>query len=260
MHNCIICNNKTEHYFDKNFNTKYLGKVEYFRCPNCGFVHSDTHYSMNQSKWEDLNKFYNMESYDIEREFFEHKPPYLQQALFFQILEKNNIIKKGNWLDYGAGLGNFNNILKKYFNLQIDNYDKYFNPKLDIKPRSYDLVFSSAVLEHITSFKPLEEMLTGLKSDAAFAFHTVVCERIPKDSNWFYLLPFHCSFFTNRSMQIFMDNYGFDFSIYSPIAKTWVLLKGDYEEMEEKSKAINKYLMSNYLYVKNGFVDYWKGF
>ena len=260
MHKCIVCGNKTEYYFEKNFNSSILDNATYYRCLNCGFVYSEKHYSMPENDWKKINENYHLESYDISKKFFEHKPPYLYQALFLYILAKNNFINVGNWLDYGAGLGNFSNILKQYFNLEIISYDKYFNPNLSIQPKTCDVVFSSAVLEHITSIEPIDFMINALKSNGTFIFHTLVCENVPQDSNWFYLLPVHCSFFTNKSMALLMKKYGFTCSIYSPNAKTWALFQEKPDAIKEKVEKLNIELMSNYLYFKNDFVDYWKGF
>lgn len=185
------------------------------------------------------NKYYNESSYEISKRNFEHKPPYLQEALFLYLLTKNNFITSGKWLDYGAGLGNFNSILNKYFNLRIDSYDKYFNSKLTIQKKVYDIVFSSAVLEYIASYEPIEIMMNALNEKGVFIFHTVVCENIPKDPMWFYLLPFHCSFFTNKSWSLLMKKYGFKCSVYSPVAKTWALFKDKPEDIENKVNALN---------------------
>ena len=103
----------------------------------------------------------------------------------------------------------------------------------------YDIVFSSAVLEHIASYEPLEIMMNALNEKGVFIFHTVVCENIPKDPTWFYLLPFHCSFFTNKSWSLLMKKYGFKCSVYSPVAKTWALFKDKPEDIENKVNALN---------------------
>lgn len=262
MDKCLICKGKTEFFFEKSFNhyKGLLDKAQYFRCKHCGFVYSQTHYELDPASWELLNKKYCENSYIDNLNDFSHRPPYLQQALLLNILEKHNLTGKNQYLDYGCGMKFFANILNTYFSLRIDSYDKYINPDFKPKPQSYDVVFSSAVIEHITSIETLDEMMAYLKNEGIFMFHTLVCEKIPQSPEWFYLLPVHCSFFTNKSMSILMEKYGFTCSIYSPLAKSWVFFKNNPSEIETKINNINSNLLNNYLVFKKGFVDYWKGF
>lgn len=91
--------------------------------------------------------------------------------------------------------------------------------------------------------------------------HTVVCENIPKDPNWFYLdTPVHTAFHTNKSMQILMDQWGYNSSIYSPKSKAWVLLKDDVKNFDETLTLINSELQNDWFFWKKGFLDFWKGF
>ena len=264
---CLICGEETEYYFKKKFDLKTLPSAEYYRCKNCGFVFSKTHYEMDESDWEQLNAEVHKDFY-AEKLIYEHQPPFLEQALFFHILAINKVIKENMWLDYGAGLGRLSSILREYFGKSMYSYDKYINPVnnpsdtiVDIsflKGHKFDLVFSSAVLEHIRNLDPIEEMLSYLSDGGACAFHTLVCENIPKDPAWFYLFPVHCSFFTNRSMAILMEKYNMHYSIYSPFSKTWLLMKNKPAFIDLVLKHINNSFLLNYLYGKCGFFDYWK--
>jgi len=88
--------------------------------------------------------------------------------------------------------------------------------------------------------------------------HTVICENIPKNPDWFYIEPpVHATFHTNKSMGILMEQWGYKASIYCLSAKSWVLFK-ESKGVEEKVCNINKELQTQYLVYKDGFVDYWK--
>lgn len=262
---CIICNKETVDFFEKDFKDEFLGKCNFKICKNCGFVFNDTMYNMPDEKWIEINNHYHQQTWlQKESENFRHNPPYLQQALFFNILLKNQLIKKDKWLDYAAGQGILSNILKNYFNLKLIPYEKYTadsegtillqeNPEI-----KFNVVFTSALFEHIRSLEPIEEMISLLDKDGVFMIHTLVAEKIPQDNSWFYLWYMHCSLFTNKAMQILMDKYNFSYSIYSPVAKTWVLFKTKPENIENRIKEINKVLGYRYLYGKAGFMDYWK--
>ncbi|MBL4706050.1 MAG: hypothetical protein JKY54_16105, partial [Flavobacteriales bacterium] len=100
-----------------------------------------------------------------------------------------------------------------------------------------------------------------VSEDGCLMIHTVICENIPKNPDWFYFgPPVHCAFHTNKSMEILMEKWGYKSSIYCPSAKSWVLLKRESKEILESVEAINVELQTEYLICKTGFVDYWKGF
>ena len=91
--------------------------------------------------------------------------------------------------------------------------------------------------------------------------HTVVCENIPHDQDWFYFQPpVHCAFHTNKSMDILMKQWGFNSSIYCIIGKIWILFKKEPENLVDKINSINKEFQKEIIFYKKGFVDYWKGF
>ncbi len=59
---CIICNSKSEYFFSKeyvekpyDFLMKDIGKVEYYKCSNCGFTISKTHSDLKENLWNKLN-------------------------------------------------------------------------------------------------------------------------------------------------------------------------------------------------------------
>jgi len=261
MKKCLICNNDSEYYFEKEFEgyENILEKAVYYKCKNCGFVFSDTHFNLSAEEYEKLNKKYCEYSFVENINDFEHRPPYLQQALLLNILDKFSICGK-NRLDFGCGTKFFGRILNDNFNLHIDGYDKYLDKNFKPSKNKYALVFSSAVLEHITSINTINEMISYLADDGILVFHTLVCENIPKDKNWFYLLPVHSAFFSNKSMSVLMDRYNFNSSAYCPAAKCWILFRGNSDIVKEKIDNINFSLLNNYLIFKDGFVDYWKGF
>ena len=99
------------------------------------------------------------------------------------------------------------------------------------------------------------------RGGGSLIIHTVICENIPKNPDWFYIEPpVHTTFHTNKSMSILMKQWGYEASIYCLSAKSWILLKEASQEIKEKVENINKEFQTEYLIYKEGFVDYWKGF
>ncbi len=262
-------------YFKKNFDKSSdldrkfnLGNVEYYKCKNCGFVLSKTHADMDKQKWNKLN--YSFHKY-IENQYKKrtsNQPPYLYMACFIHILISKNIILN-NILDYGAGYGSFAKILYKYFGYHICLYDKYIRNNNDsnliylneneIKKKKYNTVLCSAVFEHITKRYHLDIINNCVKKNGNLLIHSVICENIPKDPTWFYLLPVHTAFHTNNSMRFLMKQWRYKASIYCPTAKTWLLVS-NVDNLKQKTAKINRELQQEYVIFKSGFVDYWKLF
>jgi hypothetical protein len=72
--------------------------------------------------------------------------------------------------------------------------------------------------------------------------------------------PVHTAFHTNKSMDILMKQWGYKSSIYCPMAKSWILLKKKSDEYYERCKLVNEEFQTEVFILKDGFMDYWKGF
>ena len=274
---CLICNKDSYYYFEKRFDPpydEYLGVVEYFKCPHCGFVFSKTHALLDQDSWEKLNHLYHTYIEDPETKKTANQPPYLEHAMLINVLAKNGLVSVVNAVDWGGGYGTLAKCLNKYFEIEIPVFEIYMQAKSDLSnftcnngvryiPQdelsNYETVINSAVFEHVTKREHLDKINHCVANDGCLILHTVVCENIPQDPNWFYLLPVHCAFHTNRSMELLMQQWEYASSIYCPSAKSWVLVKqGNRRISQDSIKVINMEFQFNYLYYKKGFMDYWK--
>ena len=271
---CIICNSKSSYYFSKTYTEKPIdefmkdiGPIQYYKCENCGFVLSKTHLEMGEEKWNELNLAFHhyMENPEFEKSV--NQPPYAEQAMMLTILGKNGVIDTGDVLDYAAGYGTLSKILSKYNGIEINIFDQYVQAdgagryvnEADL--RKYKTVVNSAMFEHVLRREDLDRVNSMVDIDGCMIIHSVVCERVPDDPDWFYLNPpVHTAFHTNKSMGILMEQWGYKSSLYCPQAKCWVLLKEEDHQIEQSIDAINKELQTRWFYWKSGFVDYWKGF
>lgn len=275
--NCIVCQSKTNYFFSKTFPT-YPGspftddlKADYWKCEYCGFVISKTHQEMTSTQWSKLNTSYHHYFESSTEAQIVNQPPYADQALALTILRKNNIIDADDALDYAAGYGTLSDFLLKHFDIRIKIFDRYVRSGnksvqyLDEESLGkYRLVISSAMFEHVLERDALNEVDNLVADDGVLMLHTLICERIPMDPDWFYVAPIvHTAFHTNKSMAILMEQWGYVASIYSPKAKSWFLFKNNYAQLsflEARISSINRELQNNYFSYKAGFVDYWKGF
>ena len=158
--------------------------------------------------------------------------------------------------------------MKDYYGLKLPVFDPYINGEnvaIDYIQKEnlekYGIVFNSALFEHLYRRELFDEINSLVNEDGCMILHTLVCENIPADSNWFYMEPpVHCAFHTNKSMNILMDQWGYISSIYSPAAKIWILFKKEPEELLKKITELNSIFQKEIFFYKEGFVDYWKGF
>lgn len=271
---CLICTAPSDYYFSKTYTEPpydsfmvNIGPVHYFKCSNCGFVLSKTHTELQKNEWIRLNHDTHVFFEDTRENKLVNQPPYANQALMLRILGENGIIDTSRMIDYAAGYGTLSNILARYFDMDLAIYDPYVikgstDRYLSVEELGkYKVVLNSAMFEHILTRPDLESVNDLVDDDGCLVLHTLICENIPADPNWFYLKPpVHTAFHTNKSMNILMDQWGYRSSIYCPQGKSWVLLKNDSDELADLVAEINEELQLEYLFYKPGFVDYWKGF
>lgn len=261
---CLVCNSGMNYFFSKEFNYLSLGIADYYKCDNCGFAASKTHYELSNEDWTQINLKFHQDHNQRSDNPYNRNQRYFNQALMISMLSNYNLIEGDKFLDWASGDGTVSLLSEKLFNKRLYNYDKYITPKTnvikeeDLIKGDFDLVINCALFEHVTTIDVLNDIESLVKSDGVFGIHTLVPEEIPCDSNWMYLLPVHCSFYTNRSMQILMDKWGYKSSVYNEHSKLWLLFKKDFREIESKVNQINEILGWDYLKAKSGFMDYWK--
>lgn len=274
---CPICESTQEYYFSKTYPT-YPGSpfkddktIDYVKCGHCGFVMSRTHAEMGHDEWTALNVSWHHHFEQNIEQRITNQPPYADQSLALWMLEKAGLVDLADCLDYAAGYGTMAKFLRKYFGRDIRIFDKYVvdeQSELTYVDASrlgrYGLVVNSAMFEHVLDREALDEVNRLVADDGVLMLHTVVCETIPRNPDWFYLTPMvHTAFHTNKSMDILMRQWGYSHSLYSPQAKSWFLFKKDHPAIDRLAAVagdINREIQTQYFFHKAGFVDYWKGF
>jgi len=271
---CLICGSDSHHYFSKTYTEhpfdgfmREIGNVDYHRCVHCGFVASKTHAELDEDRWNNLNLRFHHWLQDPASEKKGNQPPYAEQAMMLNLLSRNGIIDTTSMLDYAAGYGTLSDILARYHDTRLPLFDPYVNagdPTRYVDASdlaTYKTVINSAMFEHVLRREDLDKVNQIVDIDGCMVIHTVVCENVPKDANWFYLrFPVHTAFHTNKSMDILMSQWGYRSSIYCPKSKSWVLLRQKVDVIEKEIARLNQELQSEWFHCKNGFVDYWKGF
>jgi hypothetical protein len=215
-------------------------------------------------EWEELNMNYH--SCHQGKDECSDDPRWVErlqaQAAVITFLAKQGVLPKAlPWVDWGCGDGKLTHLLERHqlFTLKYDRYMRYENDYLtdvDIQDAKYSVVFNTSIFEHIRNRPTLNSINNLVSEDGVLAIHTLVTEVIPQDPRWFYLLPVHCSFFTNKSMQILFEDWGYEVSIYHLPSRMWFWFKkrGDVVKILFDSGHLNS---ENGFYFKEGFMNYW---
>jgi len=261
----MICRGDMAYFFSKTFATCGLDQVDYWRCGHCGFAASKMHLEMSDARWAQLNDDFHSQSHYDEGNPYNRNQRYFNQALMLSLMRKQGLVMQDKpWLDWGCGVGAVSKLLQGYFDTTLLTYDRYFTPEINaidesaLTTRGFDLVLNTAVFEHVRGRETLDEIESHVSPTGCLAVHTLVPEQVPQDLDWMYLLPVHCAFHTNRSMQILMDQWGYRCSVYNEHAKLWVMFRDAADEVGPEVAALNKAVGWTYLHFKAGFMDYWK--
>jgi hypothetical protein len=243
--------------------------AEYVECERCGFVFSKTCAEMTDEHWVQLNRQFhsNYQGADTDPNDLNWTRRLNAQAAVIADLRDLGLISTNQqWLDYGCGDGKLSCLLNDRYSLKLGKYDRYMTrdngylPDDALKPHQFGFVISTSVLEHLRTRAQIDAIPMLVAEHGVMGIHTLVTERVPRDPNWFYFLPVHCSFFTNMSMEILFNSWGYTASIYNIEAKLWVCFKEDISKIECIIREANLRPGRERLryHFKRGFMDYWK--
>lgn len=264
---CFVCGEEMQPFMEKNFGMENLDKCEYVRCENCGLVVAKTIYEMTHDQWSKLNFECHDKLFHGGVDYVEIDPNVytrfeFKSNLFVELVKRG--IFKADWraVDYGAGDGflanKTNDKLGKTWLKKFDAYmaeDKNYLPIQEMRPKSFDFVLTCSVFEHLLGRGDVEKIINLVKTDGVMGMHTLICEEVPQDTKWFYLLPVHCTFWTNKSMQLIYEQFGFKRCLYHVESRMWLMF---YDiETFDKIKSCADELAGTFVFSEN-FVDYWK--
>lgn len=269
---CFVCGFEMRDYFKKKMLPE-MPEWNYVRCESCGLVLCQTVYEMTKDEWKIVN--------DGHRGKLGHSedpddPNWVKrlrcQAELFTALAAGGIWEPGaRVVDYGCGDGKLADFVDESLCASVGDagpwkllkYDKYMRPEgpcdylrdEDMRPGGFDAVVSCSVFEHLLGRVDIDEIMGLLADRATLCLHTMVCMEIPLDPEWFYLLGGHCTLWTNKSMALIYEQYGFAGCAYHVEARMWFFFKDRwrFEQLRSKSPSIpGEWVFSD------RFVDYWK--
>jgi 2-polyprenyl-3-methyl-5-hydroxy-6-metoxy-1,4-benzoquinol methylase len=202
---CKICNSLSNFVFQKKLLQKY--EVSYFRCTNCGFLHTEEPY------W--LEEAYKLPFTPLDV-YLASRPMELSQLTENLILNYFNPSAK--FLDYGGGIGVFTRMMRDR-GLQFYRQDKYaqnlFAQYFDINDlpeceQNFELATAFEVLEHLPN--PLSE-ISQLFTLSSNVFCSTVLQpdsSLQELQSWHYLAELHgqhIAFYTLESLKIIAKKF-----------------------------------------------------
>ena len=206
--NCKICG----HESDLWGNSELLGKynVKYYRCPECGFIQTETPY------W--LDEAYSSAIADADIGLLGRNFSLARQV---SALLKTTFPDLSRFMDWG-GYGIFTRLMRDA-GFRFEWYDKYcenlFAKGFERKQEHYDLITAFELLEHLPD--PLQDISVIMSAcDNLICSTELLPEPAPKPGTWWYYSPKtgqHISFYTHRAMQIIAEKLGKHYSRYGSL-------------------------------------------
>jgi len=192
---CKICNTQIE-----NFKDTQLKKI-FFHCSNCELIFLDKTYHVTNVNEKN--------QYDQHNNSLENKGYVKMFNDFLDFTLENLNIKTA--LDFGSGPTPVLVELLKKRGLYTEYFDKYYQPKKIYENKTYDLITSTEVFEHLEN--PIEILSTLAKHlnpngiiSLMTLFHTNKQEDFLK---WWYRRdPTHITFFTPKSIELMANKCG----------------------------------------------------
>lgn len=270
---CFVCGSQMRNYLRKTIEPEPFER-NYVRCEKCGLVLCQTLYEMSGSEWEKMNEGHREYQGSDENPV---DPNWLirlhcQAKLFADLAVYGIWEPEMRFVDYGCGDGRLSDYVQNelnvrgegtYVSCKLLKYEKFIRPEgdsdylndEDMKPGGFDAVVSCSVFEHLLGRPDVDEIIGLLNDRGTLCMHTLVCEEVPQDPGWFYLLGGHCTLWTNKSMGLLFEQYGFVGCAYHVEARMWFFFRDRqrYELLKSKAPSIQgEWVFSD------KFVDYWK--
>ncbi len=195
MH-CLICSQSCSKFIDHKSN------INYFECSKCQVImkSSENFYNFEQQK----------ERYDLHTNHEEAKGyrAYFQRFIDFIDIDTD---REKRALDFGCGASVLLSKMLSSNGIECDVYDPIYHPNEEFKERSYDLILSVEVFEHLHDPKSIFQMLVEhLNRDGYLAIQTAFyLNDRDKFLQWHYRLdPTHVIFFSPKTFEILADQFG----------------------------------------------------
>lgn len=250
--NCLVCGRNLRKYFIKDFSGEYsLNEVHYEKCEQCGLVVARELLEMPLRQWEKLNhdfhsSFLGKPEFDLDPNWNKRIDNQVTDLIELDVIK---IIDAGFSLDYACGDGRLiERLNNRSLRLCCAGFDKYteFKDNYELLNHRFDLIINTSFFEHVRSRDWLDEVDKLVSDSGVLALHTLVCGEVPRDPNWFYLVPVHSVVYTNQAMQILFDQWEYKQCLYNIDSRMWFWFR---------KPITQKYIPPQFLW-DNKFIDF----
>jgi len=197
---CEICGSETREFHDPQFN------IDYYYCENCEFISRDRNKTVTsvieKKEYDRHNNTYENEGYvNMFRNFLN------SSMVPFASTGKDAF-------DFGSGPEPvMAKVLTDEYGYTTDIYDLFYSPEKVYEGKTYDVIVSTEVVEHLTDVLGTFRLFKSLlKEDGVLSvmtlFHSKDDEKFLK---WFYRRDVtHISFFTPKTLECIAEIVGLE--------------------------------------------------
>ena len=196
--NCKICQEPTTSFYDD-----YM-KCQTYHCRACEFIFKDEEAIISHDKELKVYQQHNNTEENLG-----------YVAMFQDFIDKTIAPHKEQIktaLDFGSGP---NPVLAKILErngFKTDHYDKFFSTEKVYEGKTYDLITSTEVLEHISDVQDVMALFAQHLNHGGYL--SLMTQFHPNDQerylNWWYRRdPTHIVFFSPKAFTVLAEQYGF---------------------------------------------------
>jgi SAM-dependent methyltransferase len=192
---CKICNTSVEAFEDTEL------KKTFFYCSACELIFLGKNFYVTQKKEKD--------QYDHHNNSLENDGYVKMFNDFLDYTLEGQEVK--SVLDFGSGPTPVLAELLKRRDLEVEHFDKFYQPKKVYENKSYDLITSTEVFEHLENPKEILNLLSNhLNPNGIISLMTLFHTNNQEDFlKWWYRRdPTHITFFTPKSIEIMAKECG----------------------------------------------------
>ncbi|MEN8147732.1 MAG: class I SAM-dependent methyltransferase [Campylobacterota bacterium] len=196
--NCKICNEPVTAFYDD-----YM-TCQTYHCKACEFIFKDEEAVISLDKERKVYQQHNNTEENLG-----------YVAMFQDFIDKTIIPYKDQIqtaLDFGSGPNPVLAKILKRNGFETDHYDKFFSPEKVYEEKSYDLITSTEVMEHISDVQSVMTLFAQHLNTGGFL--ALMTQFHPDDQeaylNWWYRRdPTHIVFFRPKSFALLAQQHGF---------------------------------------------------
>jgi len=242
MH-CHICENETSEFVRGLVLEKY--DVQYYRCPSCGFVQTESPYWLEEAYSSAIT---NTDIGPVNR--------MMDTATKTSAIILSFFDAHGKFVDYGGGYGIYVRRMRD-IGFNYFYYDKYCENlfasgyEVDTADDAYELATAFEVIEHMPN--PLDGMREVMRFSKSVFFSTeLLPPDCPKPGEWWYYGPEHgqhISFFSNKSLNELASRLGvhlYTYGSFHLMTKKRISPKLYRLVLEQRLSAPVAYLLAKY--------------